>query len=97
MLAAGWLDEVRVLLAMGFAPTLPSMSATGYREIVRVARQELSLEEAVDDIRHATHAFVRRQESWLRADPRIHWLDADTPNLLERTLALIEECALPTS
>ncbi|MEA2642560.1 MAG: tRNA dimethylallyltransferase [Chloroflexota bacterium] len=95
MLAAGWLDEVRVLLAMGFAPTLPAMSATGYREMVRVVRGELELTEAVTQVQRATNAFVRRQETWLRADPRVHWLDADAPNLVDQALVAIETDAQP--
>ena len=36
MLAQGWLEEVRTLHAMGYAPDLPSLSATGYRELGQV-------------------------------------------------------------
>jgi tRNA dimethylallyltransferase len=76
MLEAGWLDEVRRLLMMGFAPTLPALSATGYPEMVAVVEGRLSLDEAVLRTQHATNSFLRRQETWLRADDRIEWLDA---------------------
>ena len=73
---------MRTLLAMGYPASLPSMSATGYAELTRVLAGELTLAEAVERIRHATHAFIRRQETWMRAERRIHWLDADAPDLL---------------
>jgi tRNA dimethylallyltransferase len=74
MLAAGWLAEVEGLLARGYDPALPSLSATGYRELIQVVRGEVALPGAVTRIRHRTHAFARRQYTWLRRDPRIEWL-----------------------
>jgi tRNA dimethylallyltransferase len=89
MLRAGWLEEVRTLLLMGYAPSLPSMSATGYAELARVVQGTLSLDDAVTRIRHTTHAFIRRQDAWLRAEPRLRWLDAEDPATLERVLVAI--------
>ena len=73
MLAAGWLDEVRGLLAAGYDPALPSLSATGYRELGQVVRGTLLLEDATALIRRRTHSFARRQYTWLRRDPRLEW------------------------
>jgi tRNA dimethylallyltransferase len=86
MLRAGWLEEVRILLAMGYTPQLPAMSATGYAELVRVVRGETSLDEAMRRIRLATHAFIRRQETWLRAEPRLQWFDAAAPDLIDQVM-----------
>ena len=76
MVAAGWLQEVEALLRRGYDPTLPSLSATGYRELVQVLRGQLPLDEATRLIRYRTHAFARRQYTWLRRDPRIEWYAA---------------------
>jgi tRNA dimethylallyltransferase len=46
MFADGLLDEVRGLLNQGYSPTLPSMSAIGYRECVGVVQGELTTEQA---------------------------------------------------
>lgn len=81
MIDAGWLAEVRMLLRMGYSPDLPAMSATGYRELAQVVLGETSLQAAVERIRFATHAFIRRQESWLRQDQRIQWLNGAVPDL----------------
>ncbi|MCW5874597.1 MAG: tRNA (adenosine(37)-N6)-dimethylallyltransferase MiaA [Anaerolineales bacterium] len=76
MLAAGWLDEVRSLLAAGYSSTLPSLSAIGYAQLAQHLRGELSLEEAVAEIKRLTRSFVRRQYAWFKpADPNIHWVD----------------------
>jgi tRNA dimethylallyltransferase len=73
MLAAGWLEEVTGLLARGLDPSLPSLSATGYRELVAVVQGRLALAEAIARIKYQTHAFARRQYTWLRRDPRLEW------------------------
>jgi tRNA dimethylallyltransferase len=77
-LQAGLVDEVRRLLARGYAPTLPSMSGIGYREIAQYLAGALGLDEAVAHIKQATHQYAKRQMTWFRRDPRIHWLDAAT-------------------
>ena len=78
MVADGWVDEVRRILAAGYSPDLPSLSSMGYRELARHLAGELSLEEACRQIRTAHHRLARRQYAWFKpADPRIRWLTAD--------------------
>ena len=77
MLAAGWLDEARGLLERGCSSDLPSLSSLGYEEMMRVLRDDMSLDEAAQRIKFKTHQLARRQYAWFRlADPRIHWFDA---------------------
>ena len=73
MLEAGWLDEVAGLLARGYAPTLPSLSATGYGELIQVLQGRLTIDAASERIRQRTHGFARRQYTWLRRDQRLAW------------------------
>jgi tRNA dimethylallyltransferase len=74
MFADGLLDEVKGLLDMGYSPTLPSMSAIGYRECVRVIEGELTAEQAKAEMKRATRVFVRRQANWFKqSDPNIKW------------------------
>jgi tRNA dimethylallyltransferase len=74
--AAGFVDEVRGLLARGYQPTLPSMSSLGYREMAQVLSGELGLDDGVARLKQATHQYAKRQLTWFRRDARIHWLDA---------------------
>jgi tRNA dimethylallyltransferase len=77
MFAAGLLDEVGSLLAQGYSPDLPTMSAIGYRECAAVLRDEMSLEDAKVRMRRLTRLFVRRQANWFKAqDADIHWFEA---------------------
>jgi len=74
MFENGFLEEVRRLLAKGNSPALPTMSAIGYRECIRVIQGELTEEQARAEIRRATRVFVRRQANWFKeSDPQIQW------------------------
>ncbi len=87
MIAAGLVEEVRALLAMGYSPDLPAMSALGYREIVEYLQGKTTLEEAIQAIKHHTHRFIRQQYTWFRLnDPDIHWFraeDEERPQILK--------------
>ncbi len=77
MIKAGFVDEVKGLLSMGYSPGLPSMSSLGYRQLAAYLRQESNLETAVQNIKFETHRFARAQYAWFRLkDKRIKWLQA---------------------
>lgn len=85
MFASGLLEEVRSLLAKGYSPDLPAMSAIGYREAVRVVNGQMSVEQAKVEMRRATRVFIRRQANWFRpSDPGIHWFQAGDPDVVEK-------------
>ncbi|HNA90148.1 MAG TPA: tRNA (adenosine(37)-N6)-dimethylallyltransferase MiaA [Anaerolineales bacterium] len=78
MFADGLLNEVKGLLDKGYSPTLPCMSAIGYRECVRVAQGLITVEQAKVEMRRLTRVFVRRQANWFKeSDPNIHWFHPD--------------------
>ena len=89
MWAAGLLDEVRRLDETGLREGKTAAKALGYREALAYLDGILSVEQAVEDTIRATRRFARRQESWFRPDPRIHWLEYDDPRLADRALDLI--------
>ncbi len=85
MIAAGLLDEVRSLLKTGYTWECPAMSGLGYiqwRDYLECnhtndTAQETALIEAIESIKYATHAYIRRQYTWFRGhDTGIFWLDA---------------------
>ncbi len=66
MLADGFLDEVRGLLAKGYPRSLPSLSALGYPQLAAHMIDGTPLAQAVEAIQIATHKFIRRQYTWFR-------------------------------
>lgn len=74
MLAAGLVEEVKMLLESGYSPELPPFSAIGYQEIIDHLTGKITLEQAVMKIKQRTRQFVRRQANWFKEnDPHIHW------------------------
>lgn len=77
MIEAGLVEEVRGLLAQGYSSDLPAFSAIGYRQIIEYLEGDLSLEEAISQMKRLTRQFVRRQANWFKPDdPNIHWFQA---------------------
>jgi tRNA dimethylallyltransferase len=66
MLDAGWVEEVRRVLAGGVPPAAPGLSAVGYREIVAHLEGRLGAAELEGAIVRATRRYARRQETWFR-------------------------------
>lgn len=84
MFTLGLLDEVQHLLNSGYSPELPTMSAIGYRECVKVLNELMDVELAKVEMRRLTRSFVRRQANWFKLeDPFIHWFEAGRDSLEE--------------
>ncbi len=91
MMALGFLEEVQGLLDMGFSGDLKPMQALGYRQLVRVLKGTLGLEEAVTSIKRETRRYAKRQLTWFGADPEISWFDAgDREGILQSARRLLE-------
>jgi tRNA dimethylallyltransferase len=89
MISQGLVEEVRSLLARGFSPDLPAMSAIGYNQIAAYLLGEVTLEEAITEMRRKTRIFVRRQANWFKQDDaNIHWFTM-TPVVVDEIEALI--------
>ena len=84
MLEAGFIEEVKSLLAQGYSPNLPPLSAIGYRQIIHYLNNVITLEEAVRQMKSKTRQFVRRQANWFQADdPQINWFQVSEDILVE--------------
>jgi tRNA dimethylallyltransferase len=75
MLAAGFVDEVRELVAQGYGEARP-MGSVGYRQVrdALAAGTTSDTEALAESIRRATRVFARRQRTWLRRES-VEWLE----------------------
>jgi tRNA dimethylallyltransferase len=93
MVERGFVDEVRGLLPLGLRKSPTAGKALGYQQLLAVLDDDGELQgdltEAVESTVRGTLRFVRRQRSWFRRDPRLHWLNASAADLLDSALALL--------
>lgn len=81
MFAAGFVDEVKRLLDMGYGRELPSLSGIGYREIAEHLAGERDLASAIEGTKTGTHRLARHQHAWFKqADERIRWVPSGLQN-----------------
>ncbi|GAA0916900.1 tRNA (adenosine(37)-N6)-dimethylallyltransferase MiaA [Streptomyces thermoalcalitolerans] len=93
MWEAGLVDEVRALEAQGLREGRTASRALGYQQVLAALAGECTLEEARAETVRATKRFARRQDSWFRRDPRVHWLSGaakDLGELPRLALSLVE-------
>ena len=73
MVAEGLLEEVRALLSSGIPPTATALQAIGYKEFLGVAAGERTEAEAFAEVKLRSRQYAKRQLTWLRRNPDIHW------------------------
>lgn len=72
MLAAGWIEEVRDLIAK-YGRDIAPISAVGYREIADYLDGKYDEAALREKICAATRQYSKRQMTWFRANPKITW------------------------
>ncbi|MCQ4210307.1 tRNA (adenosine(37)-N6)-dimethylallyltransferase MiaA [Streptomyces longispororuber] len=89
----GLVDEVRLLEDQGLREGRTASRALGYQQVLAALAGECTEDEARAETVRATKRFARRQDSWFRRDPRVHWLSgavAERGELPARAMALVE-------
>ena len=74
MLEAGLLQEIRSLLQSGVPDTATAMQAIGYKEFVSALEGHGTVEAAADSVRQSSRRYAKRQLTWFRRNPAVHWL-----------------------
>ena len=74
MVAAGLLEEVRQLLESGLPRDATALQAIGYKEFLGVLDGTAAVEEAVAEVKLRSRQYAKRQLTWLRRNPDIHWI-----------------------
>lgn len=90
MMEDGWLDEVQRLKEQGLAQAPTASRAIGYRQMLEYLAGNMTKAEAIDSTLVATRRFARRQETWFKADPRVHWIDAESEHAEEQIISLLK-------
>ena len=93
MCEAGLVEEVQGLLAAGTTREEQAMKGIGYKETAAYLAGEMSREEAVELIQKSTRHFAKRQLTWYRKMPYIHWYAADKLTEAELLADVLQDVA----
>ena len=74
MLEQGLIPEIQGLLDGGVPEKATSMQAIGYKEFVDALQGRCSMEEATAQVQQSSRRYAKRQLTWFRRNPNIHWL-----------------------
>ena len=95
MLALGLEEEVKNLLAKGTSPDSQSMQAIGYRQMVWYLKEGMEKELAIEKLKQATRNFAKRQLTWYKKMPYVHWFtvgrDLNYEEILQNMLLVLEK------
>jgi len=86
MLEAGFVKEVKGLLDRGYSADLKSMGSIGYRHMTQYLQGNVTWDETVRLFKRDTRRYAKRQLAWLRADPKIHWLQPAEIDIMSRQI-----------
>ena len=98
MFEEGLEGEVAKLLSMGIPRNAPAMQGIGYKETAAFLAGECTRDEAIEAIQTSTRHFAKRQLTWYRKMPYIHWYMADemsAEKLLDSVMADVRHYFAP--
>lgn len=92
MFATGLIEETRALAASYGGPDCaPPLGSLGYKQALANIRGELSLEDAIRSAQQGHRNYAKRQMTWFRREPEVHWLRGfgDTPEITSSSVSLV--------
>ena len=92
MFDAGLVEETERLLAR-YGPSAPPLQSLGYKQALQWLRGEMDRESAVAAAQQAHRNYAKRQMTWFRREPDVHWLRGfgDDPDVQAQVIAFVLE------
>jgi tRNA dimethylallyltransferase len=92
MFDAGLIAETKTLIAKYGERAWP-LTSLGYKQAVQFLRGELDQESAMRAAQQAHRNYAKRQMTWFRREPDVHWLSGmgDDPRIQAEAIDLVEQ------
>lgn len=98
MVRQGLLQEVQDLLDSGLPRDATALQAIGYKQFLAVADGAATTDQAVEEVKLRSRQYAKRQLTWLRRNPDIHWIlwdrEPDFPAALQNATDFLTAHAL---
>jgi len=75
MLKEGMIEEAESLLKKGIPADCPAFQALGYKLAIQYIQKTLNRQVLEETFYQQTRQYAKRQMTWFRANPRIHWIE----------------------
>lgn len=85
-----WFDEVRRLNDAGFGATRP-MRSVGYAEVYDYLYANADFQASLETVRRRTRQYAKRQLTWFRSNPAVHWFDPLEAGTLDRIAHVVQK------
>jgi len=92
MFEAGLVQETQQLLSK-YGDRARPLSSIGYKQVVQHLRGELDVPATVAAVQHAHRNYAKRQMTWFRREPDVHWISGfgDQPDIQAQAVALVHK------
>ncbi|MCI8284746.1 MAG: tRNA (adenosine(37)-N6)-dimethylallyltransferase MiaA [Firmicutes bacterium] len=92
MINAGLKEEIQELIDKGLDSSDISMKGIGYKEIIDSLKGEYDMDTAAELIKRNTRRYAKRQLTWFRRYPDIHWFNlSEDGEALQKMESLIAD------
>lgn len=91
MLDMGLIAEIQGLLASGIPPKCTAMQAIGYKEFVSALHGEETIAQAAEAVKKSSRHYAKRQLTWFRRNPKLHWLKRQAGQKNEEILSIARQ------
>ena len=79
MMQDGLLEEVSRLLPF---KSLNALQTVGYQEIFAYLEEQVTMEEAIEQIKINTRQYAKRQMTWFKKDEAVHWCNPEFEDVI---------------
>jgi tRNA dimethylallyltransferase len=92
MIGAGWVEEVRNLIASRIPRDAKAFQFIGYSLLRQLIENGRDTNAAIPEIQQATRQFAKRQITWFRKEAEVHWIAGfgDEPETISEVLAFAQ-------
>ena len=95
MLEQGLVREIRELLDRGIPKKCTAMQAIGYKEFLAALDGHCTIEEAAAQVQQSSRHYAKRQLTWFRRNPHMHWLrrtpETTTGEIVQQARRILQE------
>lgn len=76
MIESGLLEEAKEVYPY---KNLSALNTVGYKELFKYFDNQISFQQAIEDVKTNTRRYAKRQMTWFRKETQYTWLDAKNP------------------